>query len=339
MDLRAPRWRLLIGLLALAAASLLWVSCSDGDDAALNGRPVLSEPAAAPAARAGHVVVAAYASEGGVSRLLNPETAAYHPVEGRVVAVAPNLRYAVLEDVSFHIVDTRSGAILRNLGSAEATTIDWSPDGRWLARAHRSGPNREDESVDQVELIDLVDGRVWTVPIGDVGGCPAYGAIGWLGAPTSYALSGCQGASRPGTYALVGTDRTVTVVTGLPAGATLYGQPLTEPDHVVLLTGSASSELTVYDLRARAVVERIPHASLPSDDRPLPGNQAGARPLRLLDARRTLVARTDGELAVWDSSTGASRPAGSLTGAPLDAIVQPAGGLSDTAASFAIAVA
>jgi hypothetical protein len=108
------------------------------------------------------------------------------------------------------IVDSRSGATVRNLGSAEYRDVDWSPDGRWLALTHTGG-QFEDRFIDQVRLLDLVTGQSRTVDIGRVGGCPASRSLGWLADSTSYGLTDCEGTPRQEPYALVGTGGAVTI--------------------------------------------------------------------------------------------------------------------------------
>jgi hypothetical protein len=296
------------------------------------GGPGLSAPAAAPAGRPGQLVIAAFLT-GGNSYLLNPKSGEYLPVPDRVVAVSPDLRYAVLGRDRLLVLDTRTHATVRDLGRADSGGVGWSPDGRWLAIEHTGG-QFEDRFIDQVRLLDLVSGHTRTVDIGKIGNCPAYKSHGWLADSTSYALFGCQ------SYALAGTDGEVSEVSGFPSMEGEYAHPYTRPDQAVLQADGG--RLIVYDLRARRVVDEFTPPSLPSSDKPLPGIPAGIQPMGLLAADQFLVA--DGSrLLAWNLRTGATAP---LTSRPqpsspqplLTATIASAGGLSDTAAHLAFRV-
>jgi hypothetical protein len=296
------------------------------------GGPVLRAPAAAPATRSGQFVVAAFQTDA-VTYLLNPQSGEYAQVPYPVLTVSPDLRYAVLRGDALPMVDTRTGATVRNLGSAESGDVDWSPDGRWLALTHKSG-QFEDRFIDRVRLLDLVTGQARTADIGQLGGCPAYRSLGWLADSTSYGLAGCEGVPRQEPFALVGTGGAVTTrVPGWPSGASVYSRPFTQHDQVVLQANGRAGEhrLVVYDLRAGRAVDQFTAPSLPSADQPLPGRPAGVVPQGLLTAGQTLVA--DGsQLLAWDLRTGATTPLASLPQPPLGVMVAPAGGLSDAAA-------
>lgn len=298
------------------------------------GGPVLPAPAAAPAIRSGQFVVAAFRADAG-SYLLNPQSGEYRQVQQPVVAVSPDLRYAVLRGDGLLVVDTRAGVTVRNLGSAESPDVDWSPDGRWLAVTHTGGQH-EDRFIDQVRLLDLVTGQTRTADIGRIGDCPAYRSLGWLADSTRYGLAGCNGAPRPEPYALVATDGVVTQVPGWPAGASLYSRPLTQHDQAVLDAGE--HRLVVYDLYAGRPADQFTAPFLPSVDRPLPGRPAGVVPLGLLTADQALVG--DGsQLLAWNLRTGATMPLASLPQPPLGvAISAAAGGLSDAAVRWAFRV-
>jgi hypothetical protein len=212
--------------------------------------------------------------------------------------------------------------------------VRWSPDGRWLAIAHTGG-QFEDRFIDRVRLLDLVTGHARTVGVGKVGDCPAYDPVGWLADSTSYGLIGCEGVQRPESYALAGTDGKVSQRSGLPSDAVVYGRPPAQPDQAVLLVGSA--RLIVYDLRAGRVLDQFTSPSVPSSDKPLPGNPPGVQPMGLLAADRVLVG--DGpRLLSWNLRTGATAPLASLPQSPLGATVASAGGLSDAAAHLAFRV-
>jgi hypothetical protein len=112
------------------------------------GGPVLHAPATAPAIRPGQFVVAAFQANAG-TYLLNPQSGEYAQAPYPVITVSPDLRYAVLRGDGMLVVDTRTGATVRNLGSADAPNVDWSPDGRWLAITHTGGQH-EDRFIDQL---------------------------------------------------------------------------------------------------------------------------------------------------------------------------------------------
>jgi hypothetical protein len=314
-------------LLAGAAGWYGYQRLSDDFDA-----PVLPAPAAAPASRSGQFVIAAFQTNA-ASYLLNPQTGEYAQAPYPIVAVSPDLRYAVLRGGKLLIVDTRTGVTVRNLTGAESPDVDWSPDGRWLALTHAGG-QYEDSFIDQVRLLDLVTGQARTVDVGPVGDCPAYRSLGWLADSTSYGLTGCDG-TQP--YALVGTDGAVTHVPDWPLGATVYDRPLTQLDQAVLLSSSDTDRLVVYDLRAQRAVDQFTASSLPSADQPLPGRPGGVLPMGLLTADQVLVA--DGpQLLAWSLHTGATAPLASLPQPPLAVTAAPAGGLSDAAARLAFRV-
>jgi hypothetical protein len=315
----------------LLAGTAGWYGCQRSTDGF--GGPVLRAPATAPAIRPGQFVVAAFQANAG-TYLLNPQSGEYAQAPYPVITVSPDLRYAVLRGDGVLVVDTRTGATVRNLGSADAPNVDWSPDGRWLAITHTGGQH-EDRFIDQVRLLDLVTGQARAADIGQVGGCPAYSSLGWLADSTSYGLTGCEGVPRPEPYALVSTSGAVTRMPGWPSGASVYGRPLTQHDQAVLQAdGTREHRLVVYDLRAGRAVDQFTAPSLPSADQPLPGRPAGVLPQGLFTAGHTLVA--DGsQLLAWDLRTGATTPLASLPQPPLSVKVAPAGGLSDAAARLA----
>jgi dipeptidyl aminopeptidase/acylaminoacyl peptidase len=127
------------------------------------------------------VAVAAYASDSPDLteswRVADPSTGRYREVDGRVVAISPDQRFAVLESMSasirqshdgpsFSIYATTSGKVLKKLNFPVDTREPlWSPDGRRLAFVHDRHENRADDVTEAVSFLDLTTGDLSHVNI------------------------------------------------------------------------------------------------------------------------------------------------------------------------------
>jgi dipeptidyl aminopeptidase/acylaminoacyl peptidase len=125
------------------------------------------------------IAVAAYASDAPDLteswRVADPNTGKYREVGGRVVAVSPDQRFAVLQPLpqtaarsrlSFSIYATTSGKTIKNLHFPGTTREPlWSPDGHWLAFAHERHENRADDVAEAVSFLDLTTGNLSHVTI------------------------------------------------------------------------------------------------------------------------------------------------------------------------------
>lgn len=114
-------------------------------------------------------VVAAYQPAPTGWRVLDPRTGTYVARDGSFAAPSPDLRYILTYEAgslsrSTRVLETGTGAVVRDLGRDWNLPLGWSRDGRHIVVAgavfHRTG-SREDDyfTVDRVRVFDVVTGR------------------------------------------------------------------------------------------------------------------------------------------------------------------------------------
>lgn len=317
----------LVALTGLATLALTgWVIAAN---AGLLGRepPILT---AAPSADLvpNSLAVAAYtprAAGDGSWKLINPVTGRYRDVQGNVVAVSPDLRYAVVKarkiigvstslTPEFSIYASTTGKTLLRLEFPVNTQPPlWSPDGRWLAFAHARNQNRADDVTQSVSLFDVITGKITAVDIKITDQYIAAGLLAWTNDSRGLIFAPGPSDAKPrGVFLLrMALDGALSPITtdwrARQEMTTFRGITLSSPVRAIFLEFGEPRTITVLDAQTGAIQSSYrPKDNLrPDEDGPwLTGEQ---RVFARGNQIHTVNVRTGARKAVLTLPSNASR--------------------------------